>query len=370
MEVILGPETGKSTTPVELGMATMAIGRSKKFVCGKANAPGLLLTLDLDVSSRHAQIEWNPRCAKICIQDCKSTNGTKVNDNLLPSMEPWPLTDCDTIGAGCSLIVYRVHSKCPQCENRSIKPVSPPQTITFDEPQQNCVVCGDSLMGLGEMDRHAHVNQCLDVKKGAKKSSFEKQQIDLALAMSRSIVDEHIENNVTKGLLERQILDIDAQIEKLQKKREKLIRALQKTERQSRKLVTSQILPPQAVVEWSVEAQLARLFPESKRQTRQPKTTAKSSALWTKASTGPAADDSVYLVHCFHQYEQVPRYVSETFPEWRENLEFVSLSSRSSLEAALDRLVAAKATLDRLDPKWLAFSFFEKRMRYLLDNGA
>ncbi|RHY63214.1 hypothetical protein DYB30_003736, partial [Aphanomyces astaci] len=124
-------DSPRRSPTVELGPTQqLAIGRSKKFVHGKGQAGGLLLTTDLDVSSRHAHIVVDPATNVVCIRDCKSTNGTKLNDTPLPPDVLRPLAHGDTIMAGSSLIVFRVHQRCLYCDSgKSV--VVPPSTVAI-----------------------------------------------------------------------------------------------------------------------------------------------------------------------------------------------------------------------------------------------
>ncbi|RLO13695.1 hypothetical protein DYB28_002292 [Aphanomyces astaci] len=219
--------SGPATSAVELGPTQqLAIGRSKKFVHGKGQAGGLLLTTDLDVSSRHAHVVVDPATNVVCIRDCKSTNGTKLNDTPLPPDVLRPLAHGDTIMAGSSLIVFRVHQRCLYCDS------------------------GKSM--------------------------------ELAVALSRSVVAEDVECAVSRGMLEREIADVDASIAKLQ--------------------VSSTVI--------SLFVFLAPFF----------------------AQLNNAA-------------ESAPFEVQMTFPAWKENLTFLASCSVASVEAAHARLRAEMTKL-------------------------
>ncbi|RHY20230.1 hypothetical protein DYB36_000190 [Aphanomyces astaci] len=229
MEVLMGPEAGKATSAVELGSTQqLAIGRSKKFVHGKGQAGGLLLTTDLDVSSRHAHVVVDPATNVVCIRDCKSTNGTKLNGTPLPPDVLRPLADGDTIMAGSSLIVFRVHQRCLCCDS------------------------GKSVV------------------------------MELAVALSRSVVAEDVECAVSRGMLEREIADVDASIAKLQ--------------------VSSTVI--------SLFVFLAPFFAQLN-----------------------------------HAAESAPFEVQMTFPAWKENLTFLASCSVASVEAAHARLRAEMTKL-------------------------
>ncbi|RHY22925.1 hypothetical protein DYB32_009356 [Aphanomyces invadans] len=332
LEVLLGPEAGKTTPWADLGSThptgVIAIGRSKKFVFGKGpqgdNRAGLLLSADLDVSSRHAQV---------------------VLDY--------------TMGVLCA--------------------------------------------------RQEHVNACLDeTSSKSKKSrrripaSADKHQMELAVALSRSVVGEEIECMLTRGMMEREIADIDAAIAKLQKKRESLVRKLQKNAKEIKRFAPSSILPPEVVVQWDVQAVLADMFPPSRRlEPRSNEPNAKElshddgehqrerdrpskvckrgavSALWQHAAA--TSEDNVvvpsfarYIMSTAFPVEDVPIEVKVIFPEWKENLMFLQSSTAASLDAALACLRAEMAKLqpsqyDTDAAKYKAFSYFELRMEALLD---
>ncbi|ETV92428.1 hypothetical protein H310_13307 [Aphanomyces invadans] len=467
LEVLLGPEAGKTTPWADLGSThptgVIAIGRSKKFVFGKGpqgeNRAGLLLSADLDVSSRHAQVVLDYTMGVLCVLDCKSTNGTKLNDVALPPGELRPLSDGDTITAGSSLIVFRVHQQCTSCKTRNAAPLpsplppaassvspsfimspaldsseapvqqeispalpslgplnetaesdflpSPPRKVA--DPQHNCIVCFMSLWGLDSMARQEHVNACLDeTSSKSKKSrrripaSADKHQMELAVALSRSVVGEEIECMLTRGMMEREIADIDAAIAKLQKKRESLVRKLQKNAKEIKRFAPSSILPPEVVVQWDVQAVLADMFPPSRRlEPRSNEPNAKElshddgehqrerdrpskvckrgavSALWQHAAA--TSEDNVvvpsfarYIMSTAFPVEDVPIEVKVIFPEWKENLMFLQSSTAASLDAALACLRAEMAKLqpsqyDTDAAKYKAFSYFELRMEALLD---
>ncbi|KAF0683453.1 Aste57867_24487 [Aphanomyces stellatus] len=386
LEVILGPETGKVIPPVAWDPSrVIAVGRSKKFVHGKAGEnTGLLLALDLDVSSRHAQMIVH--AGVVVIRDCKSTNGTKVNDAPLPPSEMRPLKDGDTVSVGSSLLVYRVLETCGPCVDRAnvdasiLAATQSPAVNAADDfemmqpakappPPTACIVCGDSLWGMDTTERQVHVNQCLDGKKAKgkwkKPSSIEQEQLNLAIAISKSTAGEIVECDVTRAMLEREIQDIDAQMDKLRKRREKLVRRLQKNDKQSQRVTPSAILPPSAVVDWDPVAQLAMLFPPSRaRPPHDLCVPASSSRLWQMASG--AEGDNVYLVPCFVQYDPIPPCLPSIFPKWEENLAFMETKPHDEIQSALARLQTEMAVLAPRDPTIIALAFFERRMQWLL----
>jgi pSer/pThr/pTyr-binding forkhead associated (FHA) protein len=152
----MGPETGKSLEATTIPPHGLGIGRSKKFVLNN----GVLLSSDLDVSSRHAQIivdhdTYSLQTRVVC-RDLKSTNGTKVNEKNIPPETLVPLVDGDTISVGKSLLVFRIHS--PRCALCSVVPgiidksASMPvhnlpshHSLPFNE---ECFICHSSFYGL------------------------------------------------------------------------------------------------------------------------------------------------------------------------------------------------------------------------------
>ncbi|RHZ00629.1 hypothetical protein DYB37_003733 [Aphanomyces astaci] len=318
--------SGPATSAVELGPTQqLAIGRSKKFVHGKGQAGGLLLTTDLDVSSRHAHVVVDPATNVVCIRDCKSTNGTKLNDTPLPPDVLRPLAHGDTIMAGSSLIVFRVHQRCLYCDS------------------------GKSVV------------------------------MELAVALSRSVVAEDVECAVSRGMLEREIADVDASIAKLQKKRLALVRKLHRNSKQTRRVAPSSILPPQVVAQWDVPAVLADLFPPSRRVL--------GSRTISHQTHGDDGGEHI-MRHCLvvpslapffaqgqlnNAAESAPFEVQTTFPAWKENLTFLASCSVASVEAAHARLRAEMTKLkeaatddpnaDNMAVVYKALEYFDQHMQ-------
>ncbi|EQC39691.1 hypothetical protein SDRG_03119 [Saprolegnia diclina VS20] len=304
LEVLMGPHTGAMVAPTS---SAIAIGRSKKFV----GDTGLLLASDFDVSSRHASIAHDASLGRFVVIDVGSTNGTKINEKPIPPRTPTPLRDGDTLTTGASLLAFRIDVVCAVCA--APKPREP-DIVAAEGPieHEECVVCRGSLYGLSFEERHLHVNACLDsqpkAKKAKKQKSINQEQVEFALALSKSLVDDELEATVNKTLLTRDLAAIDAQIATLQKQRAKILKQLQKSEKQSKRVAKSRVLPPDAVrtALHDVASYEARvfLFPQalalpSRRppcvQWR-PRDASDSLIWWSKAAQGDqwAADD--YLV--------------------------------------------------------------------------
>ncbi|RHY65046.1 hypothetical protein DYB38_001244 [Aphanomyces astaci] len=261
--------SGPATSAVELGPTQqLAIGRSKKFVHGKGQAGGLLLTTDLDVSSRHAHVVVDPATNVVCIRDCKSTNGTKLNDTPLPPDVLRPLADGDTIMAGSSLIVFRVHQRCLYCDS------------------------GKSVV------------------------------MELAVALSRSVVAEDVECAVSRGMLEREIADVDASIAKLQSSRSGM--SLPSLPTSSLRPGESSAAEPSPIKHMEMMA------------------AASLTMAWHRLVVPSLAP---FFAQLNHAAESAPFEVQMTFPAWKENLTFLASCSVASVEAAHARLRAEMTKL-------------------------
>ena len=90
---------GKRKTKVDKSKTvTMHIGRSK---AAKYVKSGISLSRDDEVSTTHAEIRL-VRGKGLFIEDRASTNGTTVDGEELPELEPVPLVDGQTIVFGSS----------------------------------------------------------------------------------------------------------------------------------------------------------------------------------------------------------------------------------------------------------------------------
>ncbi|OQR92861.1 hypothetical protein ACHHYP_03127 [Achlya hypogyna] len=308
LEVLMGPHTGLSVGPMPIADGPICIGRSKKFV-----GAGLLLASDFDVSSKHARLEAGT--GRIALTDVGSTNGTKVNDKPIAPRVGVPLSDGDTITTGGSLLAFRVEACCSSCEASKAHPPIIAQVSPPPEPEE-CVVCHRSLYGLSFEERHVHVNQCLDeqpqAKKAKKTKSIDQQQVDLALALSKSLVDDDLEASVTKTMLTRELESLDAQIHALQKQRAKVLRQLAKSNKQARKVAKSRVLPPSDVLAQTHETPSAWAFlfpPQTPPPSRPPHVTA---SCWLKAAQGAHLTIADFTVACVLALE-APCHEVETF---------------------------------------------------------
>ncbi|ETV76370.1 hypothetical protein H257_09406 [Aphanomyces astaci] len=196
--------------------------------------------------------------------------------------------------------------------------------------------------------------------------SADKHQMELAVALSRSVVAEDVECAVSRGMLEREIADVDASIAKLQKKRLALMRKLHRNSKQTRRVAPSSILPPQVVAQWDVPAVLADLFPPSRRvlgsRTISHQTHGDDGGkhimrhccrpLWQYAAQEPQGGPGLvvpslapFFAQLNNAAESAPFEVQTTFPAWKENLTFLASCSVASVEAAHARLRAEMTKL-------------------------
>ncbi|OQS03300.1 hypothetical protein THRCLA_04405 [Thraustotheca clavata] len=389
LEVLMGPHTGMIIgyvlTDIHIG-----IGRSKKFV----GDSGLLLSADFDVSSKHATIFFDQQTSQIVIQDVGSTNGTKLSDTLIAKQVNIPLRDGETITVGSSLIAFRIETQCTCCKEKELmkqSPIHEPIVQQVDVPRapdmEECLVCHCSLFGLSFEERHIHVNQCLDTQPKAKKAkktkSIENQQLDLAKALSKSLVSDEIEASVSKSMLKSELASIDAQILSLQKKRAKIIKQLEKSTKQYKKAAKSRVLPPSDVLSqlhnntsaWEHLYPLSTALSSVQKESNSIFINPTGNFLWQKAAQGSEWTTNDFLVPNLLTCEprdEVPEYVILTFPQWKDNLAFIKSqtdvndvqNALKSLQETKNETVQALNQEDssELDAKAQALAFFETLM--------
>ena len=79
-----------------------------KWTIGRRKKCHLRLLSDLEVSSSHAELEWEPATRRIALRDLQSTNGTRLNGEPLAPQMPHSLKDGDLIAVGKTALRFRV----------------------------------------------------------------------------------------------------------------------------------------------------------------------------------------------------------------------------------------------------------------------
>ncbi|RLN96987.1 hypothetical protein BBJ28_00016370 [Nothophytophthora sp. Chile5] len=139
--------------------------------------------------------------------------------------------------------------------------------------EATCVVCGTWLGQLDVLEQQLHINACLDgrvppaasvfavpsttasstgarTKKGKKRKrdkTGDDPELTLALALSKSLVDEEQQTDMQLALVSQQIAKLDDQVARLVKKRATLVKTMAKLEKAKGKLRKSQVLLPSQV---------------------------------------------------------------------------------------------------------------------------
>ncbi|RLN89388.1 hypothetical protein BBJ28_00006052 [Nothophytophthora sp. Chile5] len=136
-----------------------------------------------------------------------------------------------------------------------------------------CVVCGTWLGQLDVLEQQLHINACLDGRvppaasmstvpsttassTGARAKTGKKRkrgkagddpELTLALALSKSLVNEEQQTDMQLALVSHQIAKLDVQMARLVKKRATLVKTMAKLEKTKGKLRESQVLLPSQV---------------------------------------------------------------------------------------------------------------------------
>ncbi|RHY60344.1 hypothetical protein DYB30_004110 [Aphanomyces astaci] len=146
--------------------------------------------------------------------------------------------------------------------------------------------------------------------------------MELAVALSRSVVAEDVECAVSRGMLEREIADVDASIAKLQSSRSGM--SLPSLPTSSLRPGESSAAEPSPIKHMEMMA------------------AASLTMAWHRLVVPSLAP---FFAQLNHAAESAPFEVQMTFPAWKENLTFLASCSVASVEAAHARLRAEMTKL-------------------------